>query len=102
LICASWINELVSSCKRDGKPFRHVHQFITTMRTSPKVLLRIVRLRWVIENEWHWVHDGQLGGDVHRSAEHHSACNGIQILALLRTTSLNLVRINGFCSITAE
>jgi hypothetical protein len=52
-IGASWIIELVSSGQRDGKPFRHVHQFITTMRTSPKALLRLVRQRWAIENEWH-------------------------------------------------
>ncbi|WP_259722922.1 hypothetical protein [Synechococcus sp. CS-603] len=40
---ASWIVELVSTGRRDGKPFRHVHLFITTLRTSPKALLRQVR-----------------------------------------------------------
>lgn len=96
-IGASWIIELVSSGQRDGKPFRHVHYFITTMRTSPKALLRLVRQRWAIENEWHWVRDVQLGEDAHRYAER----NGVQALALLRTLGLNLLRINGFRSIRA-
>jgi hypothetical protein len=46
----SWIVELVSTGWRDGKPFHHVHFFITTLRTRPKALLRLVRQRWEIEN----------------------------------------------------
>ena len=69
----------------------------TTMRTSPKALLRLVRQRWAIENEWHWVRDVQLGEDAHRDAER----NGVQTLALLRTMGLNLLRTHGFRSIRA-
>jgi hypothetical protein len=47
---ATWIVELVSTGWRDGKPFHHVHFFITTLRTRPKALLRLVRQRWAIEN----------------------------------------------------
>jgi hypothetical protein len=94
---ASWIIQLVTSGHRDGKPFRHVHHFITTLRTTPKALLRLVRQRWAIENEWHWPRDTQLGEDAHRYAER----NGVQVLALLRTLALNLLRSNGFCSIRA-
>jgi len=43
---ASWIIELVSTGHRDGKPFEQVHYFLTTLRTSPKALLRLVRQRW--------------------------------------------------------
>jgi hypothetical protein len=96
-IGASWIIELVSSGQRDGKPFRHVHQCITTMRTSPKALLRLVRQRWAIENQWHWPRDTQLGEDAHR----YSHRNGVQVLALLHTLALNLLRCNGFRSIRA-
>jgi hypothetical protein len=92
---ASWIIELVSTGVRDGKPFRHIHHFITTLRTSPKALLRLVRQRWAIENEWHWVRDVRLGEDAHRYSER----NGVQVLALLRTLALNLMRTNGFRSI---
>jgi len=58
--------------RRDGKPFHHVHFFITTLRTSPKALLRLVRQG-----------------------------NGVQVLALLRTLALNLLGCNGFRSIRA-
>ena len=94
---ASWIVELVSTGRRDGKPFHHVHLFITTLRTSPKALLRLVRQRWAIENQWHWPRDTQRGEHAH----HHGKRNGVQVLALLRTLALNLQRCNGFRSIRA-
>ncbi|PZU99050.1 MAG: hypothetical protein DCF24_09860 [Cyanobium sp.] len=34
--------EQVSTGRRDGKPFRHVHLFITNLRIRPKALLRLV------------------------------------------------------------
>lgn len=46
----SWIDELVSTGRRDSKPFRHNHYSITTLRISPEALLRLVRQRWAIEN----------------------------------------------------
>jgi hypothetical protein len=94
---ATWIIELVSTGRRDGKPYDHVHFFINTLHTSPKALLRLVRQRWAIENQWHWPRDTQLGEDAHR----YSQRNGVQVLALLRTLALNLLRCNGFCSICA-
>jgi hypothetical protein len=94
---ASWIIELVSSGLRGHKPFRQVHYFLTSLRTSPKALLRLVRQRWAIEKQWHWPRDTQLGEDSHR----YSQRNGVQVLALLRTIALNLLRYNGFRSIRA-
>jgi hypothetical protein len=49
------------------------------------------------ENQWHWPRDTQLGEDAHRYAQR----NGVQVLALLRTLALNLLRSNGFHSIRA-
>ena len=94
---ASWILELVSTGLRGRKPFRQVHYFLTTLRTSPKAMLRLVRQRWAIENQWHWPRDTQLGEDAHR----YSQRNGVQVLALLRTIALNLLRCKGFRSIRA-
>jgi predicted transposase YbfD/YdcC len=94
---ASWIIELVSTGWRDGKTFQHVHYFITTLRTSPKALLRLVRQRWAIENQWHWPRDTQLGEDAHCYTQR----NGVQVLALIRTLALNMLRFNGFRSIRA-
>jgi len=73
------------------------HLFITSIRTTPEALLRLIRQRWSIENEWHWARDPQLGEDAHR----YSHRNGVQVLALLRTLALNLLRCNGFRSIRA-
>ena len=77
-------HRLVSSGLRGHKPFRQVHYFLTTLRTSPKALLRLVRQRWAIENQWHWPRDTQLGEDSHR----YSQRNGVQVVALLRTIAL--------------
>jgi len=77
--------------------FRRPHLFITTLRTSPKALLRLVRQRWAIENQWHWPRDTQLGEVAHD----YSHRNGVLVLALLRTMALNLLRWNGFRSIRA-
>lgn len=54
-----------------------------------------MRQRWSIENQWHWPRDTQLGEDAHR----YSQRNGVEVLALLRTLALNLLRCNGFRSI---
>jgi hypothetical protein len=89
---ASLIIELVRTGRRDGKPFHHVHLFITTLRTTPKALVRLLRQRWAIENQWHWPRDTQVGEDAHR----YSQRNGVQVLALLRTAALNLLRCRGF------
>jgi len=84
-------------CSASILPFLRRPYFITTLRTSPKGLLRLVRQRWAIENQWHWPRDTQLGEDAHR----YSQRNGVQVLALLRTLALNLLRCNGFRSIRA-
>lgn len=51
---ASWIVELVSTGRCDGHPFHHIHLFITTLRTSPKALLRLMRQRWAIKTTRRW------------------------------------------------
>lgn len=49
------------------------------------------------ENQWLWPRDNQLGEDIHHYAQRH----GVQVLALLRTLALNLLRCNGFPLIRA-
>ena len=57
------------------------HRFITTLRTTPEALLRLIRQRWSIENEWHWPRDTQL----HEDAHHYANRNGAPLFAFLRT-----------------
>jgi len=85
--------ELVASGTREGKPFKARHLFITSLRTSPEALLRLIRQRWSIES-WHWIRDTQLHEDRHRYRG-----NGAGVLATLRTAALNLLRLTGFDSI---
>lgn len=56
-----------------------------------------MRQRWTIENQWHWPRDTQLGENDHRCSHR----TGVQVLSLLRTLALNLLRCNGFRSIRA-
>jgi hypothetical protein len=58
-------------------------------------LLRLIRQRWSLENEWHWAGDVQLGEHVHRDANR----IGAPVFAFLRTIVMNLLRHSGYRSI---
>ena len=90
---SAWIVELLASGSRDGKPFKARHLFITSLRTTPEALLRLIRERWSIES-WHWIRDTHFHKDKHRYRG-----NGAGVLATLHTTALNLLRLAGFDSI---
>ena len=91
----SWIVEVAATGTRDGKPFQATHLFLTSLRTTPEALLKLVRDRWSIEG-WHWIRDTQLHEDAHRYRG-----NGAGAMATLRTAALNMLRIAGFRSIRA-
>ncbi len=91
-----WIVEVITSTKT-CKAKREIacHQFITSLRTTPEGLLRLVHQRWSIENEWHWVRDTQLGENAHR----YSIRTGVSVFSFLRTVVMNLLRRGGYRSI---
>ena len=93
----SWIVEVITTGTRNKKPKQHTHYFLTSLRTRPEALLRLVRQRWSIENEWHWVRDVQLGADAHRYANR----VGAPLFSFLRTVVMNMLRQSGFRSIHA-
>jgi predicted transposase YbfD/YdcC len=80
---------------RKGKRSVRRHLFLTTVRTTPQALLRLIRQRWSIENEWHWARDAQLGEDAHRYANR----IGAPVFAFLRTIVMNLLSRAGYRSI---
>jgi hypothetical protein len=43
---SAWMVELLASGSRDGKPFSARHLFLTSLRTTPEALLRLIRERW--------------------------------------------------------
>jgi predicted transposase YbfD/YdcC len=85
---SSWIVEVVTTVISKGKRSERAHYFLTSLRTAPKALLRLVRQRWSIENEWHWVRDVQLAEDDHRYAHR----IGAPLFSFLRTLVMNLLR----------
>lgn len=87
--------EVLAKGTRHGKPFLQQHFFLTSLRTTPKALLQLVRDRLSIEG-WHWIRDTQLHEDAHPYRG-----NGASSLATLRTAALNLLRLSGFISIRA-
>lgn len=48
-IGTSWIAEVAATGSRAGKAFQAKHMFVTSLRTTPDVLLQLVRDRWIIE-----------------------------------------------------
>jgi predicted transposase YbfD/YdcC len=84
-----------TTIKRNGKSRTTRHYFITTLRTAPEALLRLIRQRWSIENEWHWARDTQLGEDAHRYTHR----IGAPVFSFLRTVVMNLLRRGGYRSI---
>ncbi|MCP9928368.1 ISAs1 family transposase [Cyanobium sp. CH-040] len=84
----SWIVEVVTTVISKGKRTERLHYFLTSLRTVPKALLRLVRQRWSIENEWRWFRDVHLGEDAHRVAHR----VGAPLFAPLRTVVMNLLR----------
>ena len=61
----NWIVEVAATGTRNGKSFNATHLFLTSLRTTPEVLLQLTRDRWSIEC-WHWIGDTQLDDDAHR------------------------------------
>jgi predicted transposase YbfD/YdcC len=80
--------ELITTKTTRKGTSRVSHLFITTIRTTPEALLRLIRQRWSIENEWHWVRDTQLGEDAHRYANR----IGAPVFSFLRTVVMNLLQ----------
>jgi predicted transposase YbfD/YdcC len=90
---SAWIVELLASGSRNRKPFQTKHLFISSLRTTPEALLRMIRERWSI-GSWQWIRDTQLHEDRHRYRG-----NGAGVLAAMRTAALNLLSMARFDSI---
>jgi len=94
----SWITEMIgTTVTRRGMQVPRSHYFLTSLRPKPEALLRPIRQRWSIENEWHWPWDTKLYEDAHRYANR----NGAPLFAFLRTVVMNLLRKGGYLSVHA-
>jgi hypothetical protein len=89
---SAWIMELIATTRtRKGIHGVACHRFITSLRTTPEALLRLIRQRWSIEN----AHVTQLGEDAHRCAKR----TGGAVFSFLRTVVMNLLTRGGYRSI---
>jgi hypothetical protein len=67
--CSETIINGQSHCRHDGKPADRTRYQGSSLRTDAKFMLKAVRQRLPIENNWHWVRDVPLGEDAHRYRE---------------------------------
>ena len=69
------------------------HLFLTSIRTTLEVMLRVICQRWSIENEWHWVSDAQLSEE---DAHCYGNKTGTPMFSFLRTIVMNLLCRGGY------
>lgn len=85
---SAWIIEMVTTTMCSDITTTRRHLFLTSNGTTPDALLRLIRQRWSIENEWHWARDAQLSEDARR----YSNRIGAPMFAFLGTIVMNLLR----------
>ncbi len=84
---SAWIVEVISdTVERNGKRGVRRHLFLTSVRTTLKALLRLIRQRWSLEKDWHWARDAQLGEDAVRYTNR----TGSPVFSFLRTIMMSL------------
>jgi predicted transposase YbfD/YdcC len=72
-----------------GHLLPRAHHFLTSLRTKPEILLRLIRQGWSIENMWIWPPDTQL----HEEAQRYANRNGVPLFAFHRIVLMNLLPI---------
>lgn len=81
---------------RAGEPYHQRRWFISSLCASAATFAQSIREHWRIENPLHWVKDVVLHED--RSVLRHP--NAAINTSICRNFVINLLRLNGFASIT--
>lgn len=81
---------------RAGQPYHQRRWFISSLLTSAARFADLIRKHWHIENPLHWVKDMVLAEDASPLRCPNAAIN----TSLCRNVVINLLRCNGFSSIT--
>jgi predicted transposase YbfD/YdcC len=87
-------------CAGQTKPSVETVYAITSLGhrdADPRLLAGWIRSHWTIENRLHWVRDVTEGED-HSSVR---TGNGPQVMAALRNTAINIIRLRGGTNIAA-
>jgi hypothetical protein len=70
----------------------------TSLRTTAKTQLQLVRDRWSIKNSWHRPRDAQLKEDTNRYSEN----IGVRILVMLLRLAMNALLLGDAWSLTGD
>lgn len=81
---------------RHHKSFEEVRYYISSLELSAIDFAEGIRQHWSIENQLHWVKDVVLKEDYAPFCNYNAATNW----SLIRNITLNLVRKNGYTSLT--
>jgi predicted transposase YbfD/YdcC len=81
---------------REGKPFQQMRYYISSLELSAFDFAQGIQRHWSIENQLHWVKDVVLKEDSAPFYNYNAATNW----SLMRNITLNLVRHNGYSSLT--
>ncbi|MHC5724128.1 MAG: ISAs1 family transposase [Nostoc sp.] len=81
---------------RAGKPYQQVAYYISSLVKSAVDFAKGIRGHWGIENRLHWVKDVIFNEDHSTIRKGNAPAN----LSVLRTFALNILRRNGYSSIT--
>lgn len=81
---------------RAGEPYHQRRWFSSSLRASAMRFAHLIRQHWQIENGLHWVKDVVLNEDGSPLRHPKAAIN----LSICRNFVINLLRLNGFNSIT--
>ena len=82
---------------RKGKAYEHQVYYISSILTSAKQWLALIRGHWGIENRYHWPKDAIFGEDDYRLEDGAALRNW----SLVRTIVINILRLHGFESLKA-
>lgn len=81
---------------RAGKAYHQRRWFISSLHASAATFAQLIRDHWRIENPLHWVKDVVLNEDGSPLRHPNAAIN----TSICRNFVINLLRLNGFASIT--
>lgn len=80
---------------RKGKTSAHTAYYISSVATSARAWMQMVRAHWSVENRLHWPKDVVLGEDDAYGKNSNALLNA----SVFRSITINLLRLNGFDSI---
>jgi hypothetical protein len=85
------------SGERDGKAFKTLSYYISSLQPTSSRLAKVIRQHWHIENRLHWVKDVIFDEDRSQQKAGKAPIN----FSIIKTWVLSIFRLDGFSSIKA-